>query len=248
MTLEDLINVAWFQYGDDRFLNDSKALFDKVRVRGGPAWVHSSRYTIAAKAGNEAKADGSTTVSDASRMAGPMLRELLEDRFQLKAHRASEDAPVYSLTIAKSGFKLKPSDGRCTPFVMGAHYDDPTVAPDGRPWCRNRSRRDGGRWILDSAGQSMTGLAEMLARPLGQPVADRTGANGVYTFHLEFAVDESASASGRGPDRDVAPSSDLSVAPSVFTALEQQLGLKLMAEKAPRGFLVIDTVERPSEN
>ena len=242
MTIEDLIGVAWLQYGDDPLLNDSKGPFDPARVRGGPAWAHSSRYTI------EAKADASSTNPGARQMEGPMLRELLQDRFQLKAHREVENTSAYSLAIAKSGLKLKPSDGSCTPFVMGSSYDDPSVAPDGRPWCANRSRSDGGRWILDSAGQSINGLGQMLTRPLGQPVIDKTGATGVYAFHLEFAADESAPGSGRGPGREVVPSSDPSVAPSVFTALEQQLGLKLTADKARRGFVVIDTVERPSQN
>ena len=85
----------------------------------------------------------------------------------------------------------------------------------------------------------MAALARMLAVPVGRLVLDRTGLNGGFDFDLEFAIDSIAGAQ---------PSSTTGGAPSIFTALEEQLGLKLQAERGPVEVLVIDRMERPTEN
>jgi uncharacterized protein (TIGR03435 family) len=229
MTVADLINVAYVQYGNDSPLaNDGGGPFDARRLKGGPAWAYSSRYSI------EAKADG---IPGPQTMQGPMLRAMLEERFRLKTHREVEEVPMYALTVAKGGLKLKPLQEGCTQYVIGMAYADPSLAPDGKPWCVNRSRSSGLDWMIESAGQDTGGIAKMLSQALDRHVIDKTGITGLFSFHLEFAKDENA------PGRGGAPS-----APSVFTAVEQQLGLKLVPDKGPHGVIVIDSVDRPSDN
>jgi uncharacterized protein (TIGR03435 family) len=87
-------------------------------------------------------------------------------------------------------------------------------------------------------------VCKLLGLMMDRPVIDRTGLPGKYKVYLEFAVDQSTPGALEFPT----PPSDLPPAPSIFTVVEQQLGLKLQATKGPREFLVIDHVERPSEN
>ena len=238
MTVADLINVAYVQFGRDHPLaNDSTAPFDAKRLRGGPSWAYSSRYSI------EAKADG---VPSPEAMQGLMLQTLLEDRFQLKTHREVEEVAMYALTVAKSGLKMKPPETACTTYVIGMPYADPSFAPDGKPWCRNRSHTSGPNQVIESAGQDLSGLAKMLSQTLDRQVEDKTGVPGLFSFHLEFAKEANAGGRGSAPPVDVG--SDVPPGPSVFSALEQQLGLKLAPEKGSHGIIVIDRVERPSEN
>ncbi len=236
MTVADLINIAYVHSGKDPLVNDSAAPFDEKRIKGGPPWAYSSRYTI------EAKADATP---DQETMQGTMLRALLEDRFQLKTHREVEEIPMYALTVAKGGLKMKPAPGGCTQYVIGMPYADPSVAPDGKPWCANRTRGNGPNWTLESAGQDLSGLAKMLSQTLDRHVVDKTEVTGLFAFHLEFAKDENGRGRGGPPPAD--PASDVPPGPSVFTALEE-LGLKLISDKGPHGTIVIDSVDRPTEN
>ncbi len=195
-----------------------------LRLEGGPSWIDSERYQI------QAKADGPQS---RDMMTGPMLQALLEDRFQLKVHRDTREVPLYALTLAKSGLKLQPSDGgNCTPRDP-AQTTLPPPAPGQKPWCGLLRRAVTSHAIrIDLLGASMTQFSQGLGGD--RPVIDRTGIKDRFDFHVEFAP-ESAD-----------PSDDLA-APSIFFALGQ-LGLKLEAAKGPREFLVIDHVEKPSEN
>jgi uncharacterized protein (TIGR03435 family) len=94
---------------------------------------------------------------------------------------------------------------------------------------------------LTAGGTSMAALARLLAVPVGRLVLDRTGLYGGFDFDLEFTADPAAPAGGAG-----APAS--ADAPSIFTALEEQLGLRLEAARAPVEVLVIDRIERPTDN
>ena len=163
-----------------------------------------------------------------------MLQALLEDRFQLKTHREIEEVPMYALNVAKSGLKMNPrEDGGCTPR-------DPvkrrTLAPGEKPWCVTRSGSHGPNRTIDAAGQDLGHLVSALSQAVDRHVIDQTGTTSLFSFHLEFAHDENA-----------VSTADIPPGPSVFTALEQ-LGLKLEPIKGPHGFIVIDHVERSSEN
>jgi uncharacterized protein (TIGR03435 family) len=218
---------------------------DGRRVRGGPDWVRSEHYTI------DAVADGA---ADAATMSGPMLRDLLERRFQLKLHVETEQIPAWALTVAPGGLKMK--EGACT---GGA----PSEAPV-------RSTADMVRRNLEAARRGETtagpcGFAGMVNGPnrlfvgagagvpplggfLGTPVINRTGIPDTVRFNyvLEFAPDERTP----GPlalSQSNEPS-DIPRAPDLFTALEEQLGLTLEPARAPREFIVIDQVEGPTPN
>ncbi len=152
-----------------------------------------------------------------------MIQALLADRFHLRFHRATKSLPIYELVVAKGG-----------PRLEGARNDDPEV--DMRS---SRGRMTGIR-------ATMPMFASALSRPLERKVVDETGLKGVYTFELKFVPDEG---SGRPapPERSGPPRPDDSE-PSIFTALREQLGLSLKPTRGPVDILVIDHVERPSEN
>jgi uncharacterized protein (TIGR03435 family) len=211
-------------------------------IEGGPAWIDADLYTI------EAEAEGAP---DLSTMQGEMLQALLEDRFRLKIHRETRDVPAYALTVARGGPKLQPfQDGECTQHVAGA----PRPGPDEKPWCGTggmRTVRNGPNLTWDVRGMSFLNFSVFFGIVLDRPVIDKTGITGVFDFHLEFAPDETTAgpASPFGPI--AAPQttpSDPAGGPSIFTAFQNQLGLKLESSKAPAEFLIIDRVERPSEN
>jgi uncharacterized protein (TIGR03435 family) len=207
--------------------------------------MRTDKFTI------EATAEGTP---DRTVMMGPMLRALLEDRFQLKLHRELEDGPLYALTVAKGGLKMQPigEDG-CTSFTVAQNLSrDEVLALDrgSKPICGNfTSLGDGANrnWYL--GGESLTTFAnQTLSGVLDRYVIDKTGVPGLFNIQLEFGLDESIRVGvfgGRGVNP---PPPDIPRGPSIFTALEEQLGLKLENTRGPRGFLVIDRVERPTEN
>jgi uncharacterized protein (TIGR03435 family) len=178
-------------------------------------------------------------------MAGPMLQTLLEDRFRLKTHREIEEAPMYALTVAKSGLKLKPiKEGDCLP-------DGPPEWPQGgKPPCGwtgwgvngpNRTLLGGGvplRAVTSALGDLI----------MDRHVIDKTGITETFNIRLEYAPEENTRCLGPPKVCTVDPSSDIQPGPSIFAAFEQQLGLKLESTKGPHGYIVVDHVERPSEN
>jgi uncharacterized protein (TIGR03435 family) len=220
--------------------------FQFITIEGGPSWINSDRYTI------DAKGDESAGIET---MRGPMLEALLEERFQLKIHRETRDVPVYLLTVAKGGSKLKISEGSCTPFDPSKPAPPPI--PGEKPICGGDMfiRRNGNAWVSTLSHADLGQIARNLANTLGRRVIDRTGIQGWFDVRLEFAPDDSialfAGRGGRGiaPDptsNPVSPSDP--TAPSIFTAVQETLGLKLEPAKGPGEFIVIDRVERPSEN
>lgn len=189
-------------------------------VEGGPSWINSERYTIAATAAGD---PGEGT------MIGPMLQAVLEERFHLKLHHETREIPVYALTTGKAGLKLRAAEGpTCTP------------AP-GKP-CRSGVQLQGRNLVLDLRG-TMAQFADTLSVSLDRPVVDQTGLTATFDFHLEFAIDQTTP-QFQGLIDPANPSGGV----SIFTAIQEQLGLKLDPARGPGDFLVIDHVERPSEN
>ena len=172
-------------------------------------------------------------------MFGPMLQVLLEDRFRLKVHRETRELPVYTMTVARGGLKTRATkEGSCIPLDLN-HSDQPS--PN---FCDRMTGKLNGDHISDDAyGMSMAEIASrFLANRLDRTVIDETGLAGRFDVHLEFARDNAAT----NLDNPVA--SPDSAAPSIFTAVQEQLGLKLSPGKGPVEVLVIDHVEKPSEN
>jgi uncharacterized protein (TIGR03435 family) len=191
-----------------------------------------------------------------------MLQALLEDRFHLKIHRETREVPAYALTVASKGPKLHPfKEGSCVPLHFG-QVPSPPLEP-GQEYCQQGvvGRLQGPNMISDMRAASLDDFCKTFFLDLDRPVVDKTGITGLFDFHLAYAADPNsgmaqaaarAAASGReglrvqilgGPEHlDDPPEA------SIFSAIEQQLGLKLERTRAPGEFLVIDHVERPSEN
>jgi uncharacterized protein (TIGR03435 family) len=233
ITLHDLVEYAYGVWA-----NADKPNPKHPDVRGGPIWVNSDRDAITA-----------TASSNPSRgqMNGPMLRTLLEERFKLKVHRESEIVPVYVLTLANGRVKPKPAqDGRCvrsdptqTPPPPAPGELPPTVC--GRPIPSPKGRNV----AFDMFGVSITDFADgLLSRILNRVVIGKTGEAGLFDLHFEFTPNDATPLGGTALPVSPAKENDL----SIFTALQEQLGLKLESSKGPVEVVVIDTVSKPTEN
>jgi uncharacterized protein (TIGR03435 family) len=195
-------------------------------VLGGPRWIDTDRYDILATAPGNPGLD---------QMYGPMTRALLEDRFALKLHDEVTRSPVYNLTALKQPAKLKPiKDGSCVQIDLKTVLQSPTP-PN---YCGRFTVTKGDTTVFDGHGVTITEFIARALRPLDRPVIDLTGLTGRFDIHFEFA-------SINWPD---SPNSGEASAPSVFTAIEEQLGLKLSAATGPVKVHIIDQVERPTEN
>jgi uncharacterized protein (TIGR03435 family) len=207
---------------------------------GWPAWITSDRYDINAKAPG-AQSQGM--------MKGPMLQALLEDRFKVKIHRETRQVQVYVLTVAKSGAKLEQfQEGSCTPVDPNMPQTQP--APGQKHLCDTlRLGKSGSNLTLEISGMSLEELAKSFGQLMDRPIIDQTGISGLFNFRLEFAPDEATPRffrrSGDAGQSAAAPDPS---GPSIFTAFQEQLGLKLDPAKGPSEIFVIDRVERPSEN
>lgn len=211
-------------------------------IVAGPGWIDSARYDI------ETKAEGNPGRQEMVRM----LQALLEDRFQLRVHRETRDLPVYTLAAAKSGLKLgTPRDGDCT--VAGSNPAPPQPKASGQPRLlpcgRVMARISLPTARLAGAHVEMADLTRVLSDLLWRPVIDKTGRTAKFDMEVEFAADDALGILA-GPYRpDVPPSAPAEPGKaSIFTAIKEQLGLKLEAGKAPVDVIVIDRIERPSGN
>jgi uncharacterized protein (TIGR03435 family) len=214
-------------------------------ISGGPGWIDSDGYDINARA-----AESNLTLDQLR----PMVQALLEDRFKLMVHREMKEMPIYAVLPARSGTKLaEPKEGGCVMPGTNSPPDNPPkspTAPSHRPlapcggFIVNPNRLVGGNI-------SMTQLANVLSSFLGRPVIDKTGFAGKFDVELEFSPDGIMFGPG-GVGASGVPPSDTANAdtsrPSIFTALQEQLGLRLDSQKGPGEILVIDRVERPGEN
>jgi uncharacterized protein (TIGR03435 family) len=194
----------------------------EFQIVGGPAWIGSDRYDITAKPEGAA---GQEQVKS-------MIQALLKQRFELRFHRETKELPTYGLVVAKGGAK----------FLGTKHADVPDEGSDKPKGTRMRMM---GRGHFELEGAPVAALANQLGQVLGRSVIDKTELAGNYDFKLEFTPDESAPGMMReaGGDRPAAAEGV-----SIFTALQDQLGLKLEATRGPVEILVIEGVEKASEN
>ncbi|HZM62229.1 MAG TPA: TIGR03435 family protein [Vicinamibacterales bacterium] len=222
---------------------------------GLPSWADSERFDIAATA------PGATVDQVAL-----MLRSLLADRFKMVAHMETRDAPIYAIVVARADRRLGPQITRsstdCTAVLAERQaaarsrgpgpVPVPSVTPGQRPVCNiratTRQTSSGGVVLGYTAGSiTMARFAEILSIALQfrRQVVDRTALEGAYDFDLEYARERPATAAAPGEPAAATPIDD---GPSIFTALEEQLGLKLESTRAPVEYLVIDSVEKPTDN
>jgi uncharacterized protein (TIGR03435 family) len=188
------------------------------QIDGGPSWMTSDPYDVTGL-------PGAPGIPNQEQLRG-MVRQLLEDRFQLAFHRETRDQSVYAIVMGEGGHKLARNDSN----------------PQGLPSLLFR-----GLGMLPAVNATMADLAGVMqAAVMDRPVVDRTGLEGRYDFTIRWTPDESQFA-GLGV-RVPPPSDDPNAPPGLFTAFQEQLGLKLESTRAPAEVLVIDRVERPSEN
>ncbi len=215
------------------------------QISGLPEWPTSEKYDIEAKT-DSAAVDELNRLSEGERdlMQKRMLQALLSDRFQLKVHRETKSLPEYALVIAENSAKLKEAK-------TGDTYPNGMKGPDGGSGAgiMMMGLNGGG---LTAQGVPMANLVRMLSQQLGRTVVDRTGLTGKYDFTLQWTPDPSQTpmfkgALGGPPPADNAPSPG-SAGPSIFTALQQQLGLKLEPQQGQVDMVVIDHVEMPTED
>ncbi len=206
------------------------------QISGGPGWANSSRFDI------DAKVAGSD-VPDLQKMKnedrGLLLQPLLADRFKLTIHHETKILPIYELVVAKGGPKLKEA-------TAGDTYSDGIKGPDGVSRAGMMMMRPG---QLTAQGIPVVSLVNQLSQQLHRTVVDKTGLTGKYDLTLQWTDDHSDSmfkVADGAPQRSE-PAPDPS-GPSIFTALQEQLGLKLQSTKGPVETIVIDHVEMPTEN
>jgi uncharacterized protein (TIGR03435 family) len=215
---------------------------------GGPHWMTTDGFDIEAKGNPDATREQVLL----------MLRSLLEDRFQFRFHRETRDVPVYDLTIATAGSKLQPSkEGGC--FERNLNSVLPSEPGPGQPRVVCGSPMIG---MGPNGSTSMTGgkvpmkeFLHALQSVLGQPVIDRTGITGPFDVDLKFTRDDITGGlprrfgnSGPEPGAPTPAAQPLDGQPSILSAVEEQLGLKLEKSKGPLEVLVIDHLEHPSAN
>jgi uncharacterized protein (TIGR03435 family) len=197
-----------------------------IRCMGGPAWLGSDQYDI------EAKPDSATTEQllklswkQREPLQERMMQALLADRLKLKVHLETREMSIFALVLAKGGLKMHEAQA-------GDTYANGLKRGDGKPLGRQSFTMGMGN--MTAQGILMDTLADNLGNMTGHLVENKTGLTGVYDFTLEYS--------------EYDPPKPDSAAPSIYTAIEEQLGLKLESAKGPVQVLVIDHVERPSEN
>ncbi len=186
------------------------------QISGGPSWIDKEYYDVLAKPEPADPVGGSRQPAPGSpawTRLQERLQALLDDRFHLRFHKDGKPAAMYALVIAKSGFKLQPSQQDVPPGTM-----------------RSRGRIEG------RAG-TMEMLATVLGNFLGKPVEDRTGLTDRYDYKLEYGQEAGPGAPGEPVE-----------GASVFTALQEQLGLKLESIRGTVETMVIERADRPSAN
>ena len=210
------------------------------QISGGPSWMSSDRWDI------EAKAESGADLTPGQVQL--MLQSLLADRFQLKLHSETRELPIYELMVAKNGPKLKavPPPERPAPGAA------PLAPVPGGPMPAGGFRI--GRGEMEAAAVPLATLIQALSQQLGRMIVDKTGLTGTFDIKLTWTPDPGQTLGGpfgAGPvpgGPEIAPPPADPNGPSLFTALQEQLGLRLESTKGPVDVLVIDSVERPSEN
>jgi uncharacterized protein (TIGR03435 family) len=207
------------------------------QLSGAPSWADTARYDIDAKVAGPDVAALQKLKNDQRRL---LLQPLLADRFKLTFHNETKNLPIYELVIVKGGSKLKEA-------TSGDTYANGIKGQDG-VGRSGMMRMSPGK--LTAQGIPITSLVNMLSQQVHRTVVDKTGLTGSYDIELNWAPDQGSDPMFKGTDsaqqRDE-PATDAS-APSLFTAVQEQLGLRLQSAKGPVETFVIDHVEMPSEN
>ena len=232
------VHMIRMMYGPDGFRALNTSLLSIIQeaygvqanqIVGAPDWVRTSAYDIEVKA----EGSGDNTQSTDPRLRQPEIRRqlqaLLADRFKLTLHHDSRQLPSYVLVVGENGAKLQPT--------KYADYPDTAKGPDGKGIHRMMMmQQDGSGQVMGIGAQksSLAEFAQQLSMQLGTKVVDKTGLTGQYDFNLHW--------SQAAADNDA---SDSAAGRSLSTAIQEQLGLKLVPQEGPVDVLVVDHVEKP---
>jgi uncharacterized protein (TIGR03435 family) len=221
-----------------RMLIRNAYLLQDFRMSGGPGWIDTDRFDVEATAGASVTFD----------QIRAMTRTLLEDRFQLKTHTETRELPIYVLSVVKRdgklGDQIKLSGAECLPMKPPAGAPPPPPpppgpAPNGAPACPSMLAPG------NISGRKLTiaRLATTLSLFLNREIVDKTALAGEFDLDLHYLPDDIPFAPPGAPRPPVDTS-----APPLFTALQEQLGLKLESSRGPVEVLVIDSAQKPKEN
>jgi len=190
----------------------------QMQVVGGPEWVKTEKFDLLIQPNMPGRPSTAQMRS--------IVRKLLADRFKLVLHHAHKELPVYGIVVAKGGPKMTPTTAEsvATNTAMGGYSEG----------------------VFGAKNATMSEFASLMQRYVGldRPIVDHTGFSGKYDFKLSWTPDPLQS-NGNSPSRTT---NDANADPDFFTAIQEQLGLKLQPVKEPTDVLVIDSVEQPSEN
>jgi uncharacterized protein (TIGR03435 family) len=216
----------------------------QFQLVGGPSWMTNDHFDIVAKI-----AGGPTPIVAGQQAPGILaLRALIEDRFKLKFHKETRELDVYSLVVMKPGVtgpNLKPSSTDCVAIANARRGGPPPGPPPPPPGPNDPFPCGlmGMPGMIRMGGMPISQVTQMLTNQTGRMVFDRTNLTGNWDFTLRYAFEQ------RGgqplPPGLPAPDPD---APSLFTAIQEQLGLKLESTKAPVEITVVDSIEHPTND
>jgi uncharacterized protein (TIGR03435 family) len=211
------------------------------QIVGGPEWIHSQPFDVNAKADDNPPVD----------VINAMVKQLLADRFKLKVHTEPREVDVYALVLARPDGRLGPNIKKAAVDCVaraeelkraraaGAPVSPPAPPQPGqRPECGMSSTGSNGAQRILIGGNPIGAITMGIQSTVGRQVVDRTGLTGTFDIDLEFSGAGQLSTNADQP----------SALPSVFTALQEQLGLKLESRKERMEVLVIDSVEMPTPN
>jgi uncharacterized protein (TIGR03435 family) len=211
-------------------------------VEGAPDWAGTTRYDIAAKAASDLPLTPPGSVAPEMLM----MRTLLEDRFKLAAHFETREMPIYELKLAREDGKLGPrlavSTTDCLALMKASQGGAPPPPPSGGPSDRVMCGMRIGPGRLSAGTFPMSEFANAMGAFVQRTVVDRTGLTGLYDAEMTFAPEALAGPGGTVLAPPPGAPSDAD-APSLFTALQEQLGLKLESTRGPVRVLVVDRVE-----
>jgi uncharacterized protein (TIGR03435 family) len=238
-TVDDLIRWAYLRNGMVAPLITRR--FFAQPIKGSPAWINSDRYTI------DAKAEGPQSLEI---MRGPMLQALLEERFKLKIRRETQEIPVYELTVAKGGPKLQVAkEGSCVQLNPDGPLRPSRPGELHTPACGALVRSQNPASAPSAAvyGATVADLCRAFSMLSDREIVDKTALVGTFDIRLALSLTDLFPARIRLDDPDTPPAPTDQDGPPLSIAL-QKLGLKLAPAKGFGDFLVIDHVEKPSEN
>jgi uncharacterized protein (TIGR03435 family) len=200
-------------------------------ITGVPSWADNEHFDIEAKVN-----PGIDATPEQMRL---MVQSLLADRFQLKVRWETREMPTYNLVAAKNGIKIKPSQDQ-SPITIDIAPANQASPPRGTPRTIAKPSPSGIALSLSGEALPIDTLVNTLQSYAGRPLFDKTGLGGMFDVKLEFFME----ASGGNPGATAPDPSG----PTFATAIEDQLGLKLESSRSPVEILIVDSVQRPSEN